>query len=106
MVRLLVVDDDPRIRHLLEVVLSGAGHEVVLAESARAALEFLRKETPDLYDLLGHLAYGWPLTSLRERAARAQDPRFGPLLQEYLRLQRLPLEGEGLLDDLAQALYA
>lgn len=244
--RLLVVDDDPRIRHLLEVVLSGAGHEVVLADSAKAALEFLRKETPDLilldvmmpdmdgltllgriravrrlsrvpvimftgggqelegpsralgadlflekpisgrrlkqavesllaregyllpggervaslaevgvrlrqalpeeerfrslwlkaasrraflsnlvakgwteallrrllpgeydlYDLLGHLAYGWPLVSLRERVARVQDPRFGPLLEEYLKLQRLPLEGESLLDDLAQALYA
>jgi len=46
--RLLVVDDDPRIRYLLEVVLAGSGHEVVLAENAKAALEYLRRETPDL----------------------------------------------------------
>jgi len=244
--RLLVVDDDPRIRHLLEVVLSGSGHEVVLAASAKDALEFLRKETPDLilldimmpdmdgltllgriravrrlsrvpvimftgggkelegpsralgadlflekpisgrrlkqavesllsregyllpggervgtleevgerlrqalpeeerfrllwrkaqsrrallanlvakgwteallrrlvpgeydlYDILGHLAYGWPLLSLKERAARAGDPRFAPLLQEYLRAGRLPLEGDGLLEELAETLYA
>lgn len=244
--RLLVVDDDPRIRHLLEVVLSGSGHEVVLAESAKAALEHLRRETPDLilldvmmpdmdgltllgriravrrlarvpvimftgggrelegpsralgadlflekpitgrrlkqavdsllaregyllpegervaslaevgsrlrqalpdearfktlwlrsqsrrallnnlvakgwteallrrilpgdydlYDLLGHLAYGWPLVPLRERAARAGDPQLAPLVDRYLREGRLPLEGDGLLDELARALYA
>lgn len=48
MARLLVVDDDPRIRHLLELIFSGAGHQVVLADSAKAALENLRKDTPDL----------------------------------------------------------
>ncbi|GAB5602731.1 hypothetical protein FJNA_12560 [Thermus sp. FJN-A] len=246
MARLLVVDDDPRIRRLLEVVLSGAGHEVVLAESAKAALAYLRRETPDLilldimmpdmdgltllgriravrrlsrvpvimftgggrelegpsralgadlflekpisgrrlkeavenllaregyvlpegdrvaslaevgarlrqalpeeerfkalwlrtqsrrallgnlvakgwteallrrvlpgaydlYDLIGHLAYGWPLLPLSERAKRAQDPRFHPLVQAYLEAQRLPLEGDGLLEELARALYA
>lgn len=244
--RLLVVDDDPRIRHLLEVVLSGSGHEVVLADSAKAALEYLRQETPDLilldimmpdmdgltllgriravrrlskvpvimftgggrelegpsralgadlflekpitgrrlkeavggllaregyllptgervasleevgarlrqalpeearfralwlktgsrrallgnlvakgwteallrrilpgdydlFDLLGHLAYGWPLVPLRERAAKVQDPRFASLLQAYLREMRLPLEEGELLEELAQALYA
>lgn len=46
--RLLVVDDDPGIRYLLEVLLSGSGHEVVLAESAREALARLKEETPDL----------------------------------------------------------
>ncbi|UZX15250.1 response regulator [Thermus sp. PS18] len=244
--RLLVVDDDPRIRHLLELLLSGAGHQVVLADSAKAALEHLRRETPDLilldimmpdmdgltllgriravrrlakvpvimftgggkelegpsralgadlflekpvsgrrlkevvenllaregyvlpggervnsleevgsrlrhalpeearfkllwrktasrrallqnllakgwteallrrilpgeydlYDLLGHLAFGWPLVPLRERAARVQDPRLASHLEAYLKEKRLPLEGNGLLEELAQALYA
>ncbi|WP_038045938.1 response regulator [Thermus caliditerrae] len=244
--RILVVDDDPRIRHLLEVLLSGSGHEVVLADSARAALEHLRKATPDLilldimmpdmdgltllgriravrrlakvpvimftgggrelegpsralgadlflekpitgrrlkqavdnllaregyllpegervasleevgirlrqalpeearfkalwlktpsrrallhnlvakgwtealvrrilpgeydlYDLLGHLAYGWPLVPLGDRAARVQDPRLAPLLQAYREVGRLPLEGDGLLEELARTLYA
>ncbi|WP_038057539.1 response regulator [Thermus amyloliquefaciens] len=244
--RLLVVDDDPRIRHLLDLLLSGAGHQVVLADSAKAALEHLRKETPDLilldimmpdmdgltllgriravrrlakvpvimftgggrelegpsralgadlflekpisgrrlkeaiegllsqqgyvlpggervasleevgvrlsqdlpeekrfkalwlktsgrrallknllakgwteallrrilpgeydlYDLLGHLAFGWPLVPLRERAARVQDPRLASHLEAYVREKRLPLEGDGLLEELAQALYA
>lgn len=42
------MDDDPSLRCLLEVVLSGDGHQVVQAETAREALEYLRKETPDL----------------------------------------------------------
>ncbi|WP_114313731.1 response regulator [Thermus caldifontis] len=244
--RLLVVDDDPRIRHLLELLLSGAGHQVALADSAKAALEYLRRETPDLilldimmpdmdgltllgriravrrlakvpvimftgggkelegpsralgadlflekpisgrrlreavegllsrqgyvlpggervasleevgahlsrdlpkeerfkslwlkasgrrallknllakgwteallrrilpgeydlYDILGHLAFGWPLLPLRERAARVQDPRLASHLEAYLKEKRLPLEGNGLLEELAQALYA
>ncbi|BAW00642.1 response regulator receiver protein [Thermus thermophilus] len=59
----------------------------------------------DLYDLLGHLAYGWPLVPIAERAARAKDPRFAGLLEAYLERQGLPLEGDGLLEDLARALY-
>lgn len=246
MARVLVVDDDPGVRRLLELVLSGAGHEVVLAESARTALALLKEETPDLivldimmpdmdglsllgrirgvkrlarvpvilftgggreleapgralgadlflekpvsgrrlkeaveallaqggyllpggervgaleevrarfrpllpeperfralwlrtasrralltnlaakgwtesllrrilpgpydlYDILGHLAYGWPLVRLEERAARVQDPRLAPGLEAYREAQRLPLEGDGLLEELAQALYA
>lgn len=244
--RLLVVDDDPRIRYLLEVVLAGSGHEVVLAENAKAALEYLRRETPDLivldimmpdmdgltllgriravrrlakvpvilftgggrelegagkalgadlflekpiagrrlkqavegllsregyllpggervasleevrdrlvqvlpeegrykvlwrrtpsrrallanlvakgwteallrrilpgeydlYDILGHLAYGWPLVPIGERASRARDPRFAEALQTYLKAKRLPLEGDGLVEELASLLYA
>ncbi|WP_236630297.1 type I restriction-modification enzyme R subunit C-terminal domain-containing protein [Thermus thermamylovorans] len=69
----------------------------------------LRRVLPgayDLYDLLGHLAYGWPLVPLGERAARVQDPRFAPLLAGYRMQGRLPLEGDGLLEELAQILYA
>lgn len=42
-----MVDDDPRIRRLLEVILS-ARHEVLVLGSAREALEHLKTHTPDL----------------------------------------------------------
>ncbi len=246
MARVLVVDDDPGVRRLLELVLGGAGHEVVLADSARSALVFLRQATPDLivldimmpdmdglallgrirgvkrlarvpvilftgggrdleapgkalgadlflekpisgkrlreaveallaregyllpggervgnlaevqarlrpllpeperfkalwlktpsrrallmnlaakgwtesllrrilpgpydlYDILGHLAYAWPPLSLEERARRLKDPRLSPVAQAYLKAQRLPLEGDSLVEEAAQALYA
>jgi len=244
--RVLVVDDDPSIRYLLEVVLSADGHQVVQAETAREALEYLRRETPDLivldvvmpgmdgltllgriravrrlakvpvilltgggrelgevgralgadlflekpvtgrrlrqavegllsregfllpggeraasleevrvrlaqalpgearfkalwqrtqsrrallhnltakgwteallrrllpgnydlYDLLGHLAYGWPLLPIEARASRVQDPRFAEAVKAYLKAGRLPLEGDGLVEELASFLYA
>ncbi len=246
MARILVVDDDSSLRYLLEVVLSGDGHQVVQAETARKALEYLRKETPDLiildvvmpemdgltllgriravrrlakvpvilltgggrelgevgkalgadlflekpvtgrrlkqavggllsregfllpggervasleevrvrlaqalpeearfkalwrrtqsrkallqnlaakgwteallrrllpgdydlYDLLGHLAYGWPLVPIEARASKAQDPRLAEAVKAYLKAGRLPLEGDGLVEELASLLYA
>jgi hypothetical protein len=60
----------------------------------------------DLYDILGHLAYGWPLVPIGERASRARDPRFAEALQTYLKAKRLPLEGDGLVEELASLLYA
>lgn len=44
---ILVVDDNPDILELMEVKLSQAGFEVVLAESAFQALESLEKQVPD-----------------------------------------------------------
>ena len=37
--RILVVDDDPLVRSLLESALAGAGHRIVTAENGRVALE-------------------------------------------------------------------
>lgn len=48
MAQILVVDDDPSLRHLLEMLLSATGHQVVEASSAAEALRFLREHTPDL----------------------------------------------------------
>lgn len=53
----------------------------------------------DLYDLLGHLAYGWPLKTKKERARSC--PPF-PLLERYL--EESLLLGE--LDLLADCLYS
>ena len=46
--RLLVVDDDPRIRDLLRRYLTQEGFEVLLAEDARALDRLLRRELVDL----------------------------------------------------------
>jgi putative two-component system response regulator len=46
--KLLVVDDDPRIREVLGKLLRSAGYQVREAASAEEALEALRREPPDL----------------------------------------------------------
>ena len=48
MPRILVVDDDPQIRGLLTESLAAAGHEVVGAESGRAAMDPLSRQEFDL----------------------------------------------------------
>jgi len=45
-IKILVVDDDPDTRELLEWVLKRTGAEVVLAGSAREALEALERSRP------------------------------------------------------------
>lgn len=44
---ILVVDDEPAIRTMLEVILSADGHRIVTMNDGRAALEYLRDNTPD-----------------------------------------------------------
>jgi two-component system response regulator MprA len=46
--RVLVVDDEPALRHAFADVLSDAGYEVATASDGRAALETIRAEKPDL----------------------------------------------------------
>lgn len=45
---ILVIDDDPDARELLEILLERAGAEVALAESAAKARELLRARQPDV----------------------------------------------------------
>ncbi len=44
----LIADDSEPIRSLLEMILSASGHTVVQVEDGRAALVYLKDNTPDL----------------------------------------------------------
>ncbi len=46
--RILVVDDDPDLREATEIVLRGAGYDVLLAESGAAAMKTLQANDVDL----------------------------------------------------------
>ena len=46
MARILVIDDDQRLRDLLHTVLQRKGHEVVLAENGSTGVERFRRERP------------------------------------------------------------
>jgi len=48
MARILVIDDDPDIRALLEQTLKSAGHEVALAADGREGVEEYRAKPADL----------------------------------------------------------
>jgi len=48
MAKVLVIDDEPGIRDLLDTLLSRKGYDVVLAENGRKGLELFRREHPDV----------------------------------------------------------
>src|SRR5215831_2923595 len=48
MERVLIVDDDPDIQHLVSYNLGQAGFQITTAESGRLALESIQEHTPDL----------------------------------------------------------
>lgn len=49
MAKILVVDDDPKVRSFVGRVLRGAGHEVTPAGDAESALVLLLGSRPDLF---------------------------------------------------------
>jgi CheY-like chemotaxis protein len=48
MAKILVIDDEPGIRDLLDRLLRRKGYDVVLAESGRQGVELFRRERPDV----------------------------------------------------------
>jgi CheY-like chemotaxis protein len=46
--RVLIVEDDPPIRGLLDDFLGGEGFDTLLADNGRAGVELARREMPDL----------------------------------------------------------
>ena len=47
MAKILVIDDEEGIRHLLDTLLSRKGYAVVLADGGRKGLDLFRRERPD-----------------------------------------------------------
>jgi len=48
MAKILVIDDEPGIRDLLDTLLRRKGYDVVLAESGQKGLDLFRRERPDV----------------------------------------------------------
>ena len=48
MAKILVIDDEPGIRGLLDTLLSRKGYDVILAESGQKGLEVFRRAHPDV----------------------------------------------------------
>ena len=46
--KILVVDDDPRLRELVAIALERAGHRVITAADGQLALTHAAREAPDL----------------------------------------------------------
>ncbi|MGH2738582.1 MAG: response regulator transcription factor, partial [Actinomycetota bacterium] len=69
MARILVVEDDPHVRHLVQVVLGGEGHETESAGSGSEALEELSENGYDLIvlDLMLGRVSGWQVLRQMER---------------------------------------
>lgn len=123
--KIMVVDDDPDLREATEIVLSGAGYNVVLASSAAEALEMIKTTAVDLFildvmmetDTEGfHLAYkirdmeeykNTPiimLTCIEERTGQVLDPdKAGDFLpvQGFL---RKPMDAKTLKAKVAELL--
>ena len=72
--RILVVEDDENIRELVDVILSGAGYEVVTAPDGAAALRVVGNARPDLVllDMRMPIMDGWEFA--RQYRARPEPP--------------------------------
>ena len=75
--RILVVDDEPHIRRVLEVILGSSGFDVVLASDGMQGLDNLSREPVDLIllDLMMPGANGLEILSkIRANPERANPP--------------------------------
>ena len=74
--RLLVVDDDPTIREMLEMVLDSEGYEVVTAPHGLAAFELLDQVRPSviLLDMKMPVMDGWGFLERYRRLPGAKVP--------------------------------
>ena len=76
--RILIVEDDDNIRDLVDLVLSGAGYEVVSAPDGQAALQAIGQARPDLVllDMRMPVMDGWEFA----RQYRAQPAPHAPIV--------------------------
>jgi DNA-binding response OmpR family regulator len=73
MAKVLVIDDEPGIRDLLDTLLRRKGYDVVLAENGQKGLECFRRERPDVLVLDLKMPEMDGLTVLRQ--VRSLDAR-------------------------------
>ena len=77
MATILVVDDDPDIRELMEAILESAGHDVVLAADGQEGLNKLKRKQYDLVvlDIMMPTMSGYEvLEQIRAMPSRASTP--------------------------------
>ena len=72
---ILVADDEPAIRTMLEVILSADGHEIVAVQDGRSALAYLQSHTPDamLLDVKMPFIDGFEICSRVKRIKRLRN---------------------------------
>lgn len=72
---ILVADDEPAIRTMLEVILSADGHEIVAVGDGKAALDYLKTHTPDvmLLDVKMPFLDGYEICSRVKRIRRLAE---------------------------------
>jgi|SRR5688572_16404202 CheY-like chemotaxis protein len=51
MAKILIIDDTPNFRAVLDILLRGNGYDVLLADNGRRGLELYRQEHPDVITL-------------------------------------------------------
>ena len=73
MAKILVIDDEPGIRGLLDTLLTRKGYDVVLAESGQQGLKVFRRERPDVIVLDLKMPGMDGLTVLQQ--VRSLDPK-------------------------------
>ena len=79
MPRILAIDDSLTIRKMVEIILRGAGHEVLLAETGTAGLALARTAKPDII-LLDFVLPDLPSTEICRQLLAAPDTAAIPIL--------------------------
>ena len=117
---ILVVDDEPDLRDLVQITLEGVGHKIVVAVNGRKASEVLLRQKFDLVitdvlmperdgiELIGEIKTKYPATRVVVMTAGGQIPR-----EDYLLIARRmgahallekPFTGGRLLEAVAAAM--
>ncbi|HET9015384.1 MAG TPA: response regulator [Thermomicrobiaceae bacterium] len=100
MARVLIVDDDPSIRSLLEDLLRDEGHVTIVAADGRAAIERARETRPDviLMDLMLPVLDGASaIRALKSDPATRDIPVIAMSAGANLRLHAEHLPADGVL---------
>jgi len=98
--RVLVVDDNDLIRRLVGLILEGAGHVAVQAESGEVALEVALGDPPDVC-IVDEVMPGMQGSDLIRALRRSPDPRLREL--PVIGISGRPGAGQELLDAGANA---